>query len=634
MRSESVEYIRFDDLETGILIPGKPYLLTHGKQNSFKEVRTPISQMELLNELGKQLRYVSESGVSTEEQEKQKWEAIKKFSDRIHDFFIPFDTVGQKTEHLEVYLSPSELALIPFELMLDENEEPRFIKKKENHFTLTRNSRRYSPWQNRDIPLTPRVLLVHTRPTHKNYLNLYFPDVPFQKHENAMEYAMKHMDKEQQLTILANPSFKKFSRSIIEAAKDERPYTHIHILAHGSLLFDFENPSNFEFGIAFFSEEPLDKPYKATSAQEIRSLFDQLEGENLPYMVNYMICDGANFTNGIKPDRNPVQATFSAGVPIVIGSQFPLSMNGSNLITKELYKRLFKGDDLREILGDIRTNLYAKKEEFGHDWISLVSYCEFPTDYEFKILEQKTLLQLSILNTIRDGAGQGLEDSNDLDDFIEVQVEIEDTIKALSAQVTVLQNRASSETDYLEANGLLGSAYKRLAEVEWKARRLGTDTREKQLKYLKAAMEWYKKAANRNQSHHWSLIQYLSIKSILSGPFTELDMDYWYATRSAALFAIEEDKSSLWPYGTLIELYLLSPNTPKTEKIILEYADTLFENARMKKTLEPIKSTNLQVARYKDWWLQEDFNVPKTLLVANERFLKKVLQILNYSDTR
>ena len=139
-------------------------------------------------------------------------------------------------------------------------------------------------------------------------------------------------------------------------------------------------------------------------------------------------------------------------------------------------------------------------------------------------MEQKTRLQLSILNTIRDRSEQELKDSNDYDDFIVVQVEIENTIQALSDQVTVLQNRTSGETGYLEANGLLGSAYKRLAEVEWKALKLGTDTREKQLEYLKSAMEWYKKAANKNQSHHWSLIQYLSLKTILSGPFNDWDM--------------------------------------------------------------------------------------------------------------
>lgn len=633
MQSDSVEYIRFDDLETGILMNGKPYLLTHGKQNSFKEVRTPMSQMDLINELGKRLRYDQEAGISQEEQEKEKWAAIKKFSDRIHDFFIPFHTIDQKTAHLEVFLNPSELALIPFELMLDENEEPRFIKKDETHFTITRNFRRNSAWKGRDIPLTPRVLFAHSRPTHKNYLNLPFSEVPFQKHESAITYAMKHMNIAQQLTVLPNPSFNSFKDAIKKAAEEENPYTHIHILAHGSLLLDFDNPSNFEYGIAFYSEEPVDEPYKATSAQEIRSLFNELKPEHLPYMVNYMICDGANFTNGFKPDRNPVQATFSAGIPMVIGSQFPLSMNGSSLITKNLYKRLFKGEDLREILGDIRTSLYSEKEEFGHDWISLVSYCEFPTDYEFQVLKQKTKLQLAILNAIRDRAGKDLQESDDLDDFIMVQVEVENTIDALSKQVVALQNDPAKETDYLESNGLLGSAYKRLAEFEWKeASKLGSNNEAKQQEHLRAAMQWYKKAANRNQSHDWSLIQYLSLKTVLEGAFTELDMDYWYATRSAALFKISEDENCIWPYGTLIELYLLSPNTVKTKKTILSYAKTLVKNSKLEQTIEPIKSTNLQVARYKGWWQEDGFAIPKSLLASDQDFLKKVLDCLHYQD--
>ena len=41
MQSERVEYIRFDDLKTGILIPGKPYLLTHGKQKFIQRGSNP-----------------------------------------------------------------------------------------------------------------------------------------------------------------------------------------------------------------------------------------------------------------------------------------------------------------------------------------------------------------------------------------------------------------------------------------------------------------------------------------------------------------------------------------------------------------------------------------------------------------
>ena len=634
MQSDNIEYIRFDDLETGILMGGKPYLLTHGKQNSFTEVRTPMSQMELLNELGKRLRYEPEPGISAEEQEAEKWAAIKKFSDRIHKFFIPFKDVDPETTHLEIFLNPSELGLIPFELMLDENELPRFIKKEDSQLVLTRNFRRNSAWQGRDIPLDPRVLFVHTRPIHKNYLNLPFPNVPFEKHESAIRFAMKHMDIDEQLTVLPNPSFETVKAAIKKAAKEEKPYTHIHILAHGSLLLDFDNPANFEYGIAFYSEAPLEEPYKATSALEIRSLFDSMKPEHLPYMVNYMICDGANFTNGFKPDRNPVQSTFSAGIPIVIGSQFPLSMNGSNLITKDLYKRLFKGDDLREILGDIRTRLFSEKQEFGHDWVSLVTYCEFPVDYEFSILKQKTLLHLSILNAIRDGAGEDLKASDDLDDFIEVQVEIENTIAALSKQILAIQNDPSTESDLLESSGLMGSAYKRLAEFLWKeAIKFGSDNDAKQREHLESAMTWYKRAANRNQSHHWSLIQYLSLKTVLEGDFTELDMDYWHAARSAALFEISQDKNSIWPYGTLIELYLLSPNSDKAKKTILSYATTLVKNAKLKQTMEPIKSTNLQLVRYKDWWQQDGFMIPKSLLAADQDFLKKVLNVLPYKDT-
>jgi len=628
MQSDKVEYIRFDTLETGILMGGKPYLLSHGTHNSYLEVRTPLSQMDLLNELGEQLRYDNGSDASEEE----KWKAIQNFSDRIHSFFIDFDSIPEKTSHLEVFLNPSELALIPFELMLNKQGIPRFIKKEEEHFVITRNFRRDEIRHSGEIPEKPRVLYVHTKPTHKNYVNLPFPDVPHKNHEQSIKYAMKYMDIEKQLTVLANPSFEKFKTCIAEAVDEKRPYTHIHILAHGSLIFDYKKPSNFEYGIAFYSEAPLDTAYQATSAQEIRALFDSLSNEDLPYLVNYMICDGANFTNGFKPNRNPVQATFSAGVPIVIGSQFPLSMNGSNLITKNLYKHLFRGDDCREILGDIRTALYTNKQDYGHDWISLVNYVELPVDYEFQLLKQKTALQLAILNHIRDKAAQNLNDSEDRDDFIMVKVQIEQTIDVLSQQAKDLEDKAASQSDFLESNGLLGSAYKRLAEVEWKeATEFGDDTSVKQQEYLEQAKIWYKKAADRNQSHHWSLIQYLSLKTILDGALNELEMDYWYATRSAALFEINKNPGSIWPYGTLIELYLLSPkkNAEEAKKNILGYVDMLVTNSKSEGNLEPITSTNAQITRYTKWWNQEGFKIPNHLLAADQKFLEKVIEGLS-----
>ncbi|PCJ94425.1 MAG: hypothetical protein COA50_11730 [Flavobacteriaceae bacterium] len=626
MKSDKIEYIRFDDLKTGILMGGKPYLLAHGGLSSFQEVRTPLSQIDLLEKLGNQLRYHGNPEASA----KDKWESIKEFSNHIRPFFIDLDKISQDTTHLEVFLNPSELALIPFELLLNEKNEPLFIKKNGKQFVLTRNFRREVIRHKGKIPEKPHVLYIHTKPTHKNFLNLPFPDIPHEEHERSLKYALRHWDEKTQLTVLANPTFIDFKAAIFEAAKNDHPYTHIHILAHGSLIFDYSSPSTFEYGIAFHSKESKEEDYKATSAKEIKSFFESLEDKHLPYLVNYMICDGANFTNGFKPDRNPVQATFTAGVPIVIGSQFPLSMKGSNIITKELYKRLFRGDDLRIILGDIRTSLYVKKEAYGHDWISLVSYVELPKNYEFDLLRQKLKRQLLILNSIRDRENPVLKEN---DDFIGVKTQIEASISTLSQQLSEIENHKSKEEAFLEGAGLLGSAYKRLAEVEFKeANIFENSTIDKQLEYLEEAKNWYKKAVIKNLSHHWSIVQYLSLKTILKGKLNENDMDYWYAARGAAREEIDEaGTQSTWPYGTLIELYLLNHNTSnkQSEKEILEFTNKLVANATKHGKKEHIISTRLQIERYLNWWNGPQFKIEQNTLANKAEFLNKVIFILN-----
>lgn len=557
MKSHKVEYIRFDDLNTGILMGNKPYILSHGDFSSLREVRTPMGQIELLEELGDRLRYDSSAMIGKED----KWETIKKCSDQIRSLFIDCDKIPEDISHLEVYLNPSELALVPFELLLNDKGEPRFVSNNGKPLVLTRNFRRQVT-KYVEMPKKPRVLYVHTKPNHKNYLGLPFPDVPYKNHEQSLRYALRHWDLENQLTVLSDSTFEEFKNTIRKAEEKNDPFTYIHILAHGSLLFDHKSPSNFEYGIAFHSKEPLENAYRATSTHEIKTFFESLE--SLPYLVNYMICDSANFTNGTKPDRNPVQATFRAGVPIVIGSQFPLSMKGSELISKELYKRLFRGGDIREILGDIRTKLYALDPADPHDWISLVSYVDLPQDYEFQLLMLKMAFQLVILNSIRKQSSR--DDSDTLptkDDFIRAKVQIEESIADLSAQVTEIEHQKSKEAAFLENSGLLGSAYKRLAEIEFKESLvLNTDTKAKQKEHLQEAIKWYKKAADRNLSHHWSLIQYISLKVVLEGKLKNNETDYWNATRLSALKEIElndsKDQKSIWPYGTLLELYLLT----------------------------------------------------------------------------
>ena len=626
MKSEKVEYIRFNDLETGILMGGKPYLVSHGDLNSYKEAKTPVDQIELLEKLAQYLRYDATISPNS------KLDAIREFSNHIYPFFVDLNKIAgnsSKTSsiiHLEVFLNPSELALIPFELLLDATGEPYFVLNKKRKLVLTRNFRRENSKRSGQIPEVPKVLYVHTQPEQKNFLGLPFPDVPAQEHQSDIEYALGHWAKTQ-LKVLSNPTFDEFKEEIHSASKCGSPYTHIHLLAHGSLIFDHKNPANFEYGIAFYQKE-TDQPYQATTAKQIKELFESLDQAHLPYLVNYMICDGANFTNGIKPDRNPVQATFLTGIPIVLGSQFPLSEKGSNKITHMLYGPMFRGDDIRKLLGEIRTTLYKDPEKYGHDWISFVNYINLPRNYDFQLLTQKTKRQLSILNSIRDSGDKNLLTK---DDFIVAKLQIENSIKDLSESVEIIENDNEREKEFLEYAGLLGSSYKRLSEVELKEGNiLDSDTSNNQLEYLNQAKKWYKKAAEKNRSHHWSIVQYLSLKTVLEGHLNEDDMDLWYAARGAARNEIKQDSANAtWPYGTLIELYLLNPGTSDAthQKKVLEFAETLVENAKPNKK-EHIKSTYFQINRYVEWWNGQNFKQANNILANDQKFLAKLLEKL------
>ncbi|TMM58032.1 CHAT domain-containing protein [Maribacter algarum] len=623
MKTKKIEYLRFDKLETGILSEGKPYIISIGDKSVLDEVKTPEGHKNLSKKLSDTLRYGS--GIT----QSKKLSVIKEISDSISPFFIDSNSVEKDIDHLEIFLNPSELALIPFELLLDVNNSPRFISKPGGGRILTRNDRRATDL-NHNIPETPRVLFAYVTPSYSK-TGIRFKEVPHKNHLGSFNYALNNRGGSKQLTVLENPTFLEFKNKILEEGENNKPYTHIHLLAHGLLRIDRNNPGDFEYGIAFNTEIDDPENYKSTSAVEIKSIFEDLSPKNLPYLVNYMICDGANFTNGVLPDKNPLQVTFNVGVPIVIGSQFPLSMDGSNMISKILYNRLFRGDDIREILMEIRTNLYNNKpHQDSHDWISLVTYVNLPITYQYELLNHKTKCQLSILNSIRDGKNKGVLSE---DDFIKVKFQINESIRDLGLEANKIEEEKSQEKEFLEYAGLMGSSYKRLAEVEFMEGNFqSSDTWDKQLEYLREAKKWYKKAADCNRSHHWSIVQYLSLKTILLGALDEDDMDYWYAARGAAREEINKAKTSVtWPYGTLIELYLLARPTSneKGEKDILDFAHKLMTNAKKQGKNEHINSTIVQIERYLKWWAGPNFKIPKVCLADKSPFLNELINALS-----
>jgi hypothetical protein len=629
MKSERIEFIRFDDLTTGILMGGKPYILTYGNSHSSKQVITPYNQIDLLEKISDILRYNNLISTSIDIKKNE----IESFSNKIKPLLVDIDDLTNGTHHLELYLNPSELALIPFELLLNKSKKPYFLQENNLQIFITRNFRRNKEKRLNIIPKKPRVLFIHSKPKHKSYLNQFFSDLPYKDHALYIKKALKYWgDNSSSYKELSNETFEQFKTEILVAIEEEKPFTHIHILAHGSLIFDYKQPSNFEYGIAFYSNEPIETSYKATPAQEIKDFFNSIEEKNnLPYMVNYMICDGANFVNGMKANKNPVQVTFEAGIPVVLGSQFPLSMKGSTYITSELYKALFVGEDIRSSLMKIKEVLYKKQDEYGHDWTSLVSYIDFPDNYNLQLISIKNELQLTILNNLRDK-------SKDItkDDFIRIKVQVETAIKSLKANIIASEENPDllPEKHILESNGLIASAYKRLAEGEFKKSELfGINTIENQFQFLENSKSWYLSTSKKNLSHYWSTSQYVSLSIILEGVNDE-NISYWNICKIAALNDIETNPNSYWAYGALIELNLLSEitnNIVEFKRETIEYVNKLILNAKYSNQHIAIKSTLLQLIRYSEWWMCSEFKIPTSFLVNDTDFLNKITKNLKHS---
>ena len=108
--------------------------------------------------------------------------------------------------------------------------------------------------------------------------------------------------------------------------------------------------------------------------------------------------------------------------------------------------------------------------------------------------------------------------------------------------------------------------------------------------------------------------------------------DSWHAARGAAREEINRDKTkATWPYGTLIELYLLNQNISDKDnkKDILAFADNLVTNAKKQGKKEHIKSTRLQIERYLKWWNGSNFKTPKACLADKSAFLDELINVLN-----
>ena len=128
-----------------------------------------------------------------------------------------------------------------------------------------------------------------------------------------------------------------------------------------------------------------------------------------PTMLVMLMCHGGAQGDVILPIGSVAHELHAAGIPWVLASQFPLSMEGSVTISDRLFPSLFLGDDPRLVLHSVRQSLRARGGH--HDWASLVAYASIPSDFARQVqLSRRRAADLacSVLFNVIDNENQSL----------------------------------------------------------------------------------------------------------------------------------------------------------------------------------------------------------------------------------
>lgn len=572
------------------------------------------------------------------------------------------DTAGPDTlVHLRLVLSAAELALLPFELSkvpvsATQWDEAWLSLQARTPVVITRRTREVSSAKV-NWAVQPRVLFVASDPQDDG--------IPFEAHRAALIDALRpylrapqpkprvsHDGRREQyegwLTILRNATFEDVLHECAQT-----PYTHVHILAHGGQDRTSEEPA---YGLVLRTRAGEED---VISAERLAGAFTTMIGGALrrPNVVTLATCDSGNRGSVIAPGASLAHALHQAGIALVVASQFPLSMEGSDLLVKDFYPGVLRGDHPLILLHRIRTDLHGRLGARAHDWASLVVYEAFPDALEAQ-LEELRYYQ---------GREQVYVSFEQLDRaMLASQDDLPpDRHEALAARVfRTTRNLPDDGPFRLECLGLRAGSFKRLAQAEFyaahaigerlgrpgKARKDAKDGDRNQLQahlqncllHLDDALRNYEDAAKgflRNEaadvrppaSLHWAMGQQLSIAAVLGQPVPD---GMWETALLAAQAHIEatDPKAQAWAYGSLIELWLLRRADPKlaggagaasktnlrlrreAEKQALHCANELIKRARSDE-YPPLLATRAQVDRYADWWSDPWFEA-----VVHDRF--------------
>ncbi|HKA40101.1 MAG TPA: CHAT domain-containing protein, partial [Burkholderiales bacterium] len=393
MRSLLLEFLRLNNLKTGMWREGDPYLVAAGAEYPIRQFNSPLDQESFLD-LTRELRYQGDA--------EKRLAALKEIGE-IAANLLGSHSLGALSSasfplQLDLVVNPAEVAALPFEAATDGKGAPLFARA-DPAVVLTRRVRGAFAEASVRWPAKPRLLYAWAAPPGAG-------DVPSAEHEAALRRALGPWMAVQQgdgsgaavIATLAKATLAQLEKACRTAVEEKKPFTHVHFLAHG---YPVGEAHKQHFGMALHDEGG---DLHAATPEEIEQALKPLVGHTV--VVTLATCDAANLTNTITSKRSIAHGLHELGFPVVVASQFPFTVPGSNLMVETFYKALLGGQDVRIALHQARLALYEKRQMTGHDWASLVGYVRLPEGYADHLLDVRLESVLASLKTI-----QGWSDS-------------------------------------------------------------------------------------------------------------------------------------------------------------------------------------------------------------------------------
>lgn len=553
--------------------------------------------------------------------------------------------------HLRLVLSASELALLPFELVLAGNGFPGFgqplLLQNQAPICLTREVRRVqdpspkwrshpggsgtAPWA-RDA----RVLLVCASPAG-------LPRVPVEAHALALRAAFdpwigyfsadddeaRRREVDRRLHVIPAATI-----DAIQEACARESFSHVHVLAHG---FAQRDGFDLRFGIALHGADPegaADIVRGDRLASALRPMRQPgRHGFARPMVVTLASCNGANAGSVVGVGASVAHALQEAGIPLVVAGQFPLTFGGSVELVKTLYEGLLWGADPRSLLMDLRRRMHVLQPQ-SHDWASLTAYASLPVDFDQQMEElviDRARRALKVAMQHADHvllAATRADGPRDHDAMERVRERIAVPLHRMLDLVRRLPRRS------FELHGLLASLFKRIAEVELASTQVFVVKQEDFasrngvcLGYLGRAKQHYRECFQERLDASWAIVQYIGLALLTELPQPGGDLDFvelvpgrasqlrdlWNLAYRMSMQEVQESSErGGWALGNLIELQLLAQlldigesaaSGALSETTEMEAMDWVSELVRRAKSFPfQMRTTRRQLECYANWF--------------------------------